>query len=113
MSATLPTEVEARLAAAVAALDLERPAITELSGGVANRSFRLRDRGHDYVLRLAGESAADLGASGTSEVAMQALAAGAGLAPPLVLADAAAGVVVSRYVAGRTPTARGLQDVRM
>ena len=113
MSATLPTEVDARIAAAAAALDLERPTIMELSGGVANRTFRLRDRGHDYVLRLAGESAAGLGASGISEVAMQALAAHAGLAPPLVLADAAAGLVVSRYVAGHVPTARELQDVRM
>ena len=113
MSAPLPAAVEARVAAAAAALDLERPTITELSGGVANRTFRLRDRGHDYVLRLAGDSAAGLGACGTSEVAMQALAAEVGLAPPLVLADAAAGVVVSRYVAGRTPTARDLQDVRM
>ena len=92
MSAALPAEVEARVAAAAAALDLERPTIMELSGGVANRTFRLRDRGHDYVLRLAGDSAAGLGASGTSEVAMQALAADAGLAPPLVLADAARGL---------------------
>ena len=113
MSAALPAEIEARLAAAAAALDLERPTIMELSGGVSNRTFRLRDRSHDYVLRLAGLSAAGLGASGTSEVAMQALAADAGLAPPLVLADVAAGLVVSRYVAGRMPTARELQDVRL
>ncbi len=113
MRAALPIEIEARIAAAAAALDLERPKIVELSGGVANRTFRLRDRRHDYVLRLAGNSAAGLGASATSEVVMQVLAADAGLAPPLVLADAAAGFVVSRYVAGRVPTAQELQDVRM
>jgi Ser/Thr protein kinase RdoA (MazF antagonist) len=113
MSAGRPVALESRIAGVAASLGLEHPEIVELSGGVANRSFRLRDRRHDVVLRFAGDVAAGLGASGASELAMQSLAAGAGLAPPLLLADAARGFVVSDFVPGSVPTARDLQNAHM
>jgi Ser/Thr protein kinase RdoA (MazF antagonist) len=94
----------AAIAAAIAALGLEDPRIGELAGGAANRSFRLRDARNDLVLKLAGDAAPGLGASGESELAMQSLAAGAGLAPPVVLADRAHGFIVSRHAAGRMPS---------
>jgi aminoglycoside phosphotransferase (APT) family kinase protein len=74
-------------------------------GGVANRSFRLRAGGQDLVLKLAGGTVSGLGASPRAEFAMQQLAAGVGLAPPVVVADPARGFIVSRHVDGRTPTA--------
>ena len=43
---------------------------------------------------------------------MQALAAGAGLAPPIVLADPGRGFIVSRHVAGRAADARRLCGTR-
>ena len=105
MSTENPVAPERTIAAAIAALGLDRPSITELAGGAANRTFRLRDRQHDFVLRLAGEAAPGLGANSRSEFAMQSLAAGAGLAPSIVLMDPVRGFVVSRHAEGRMPTA--------
>ena len=92
-------------AAAAFALGLRDPQVTPLEGGVANRSYRLREGPHDFVLRVAGDAASGLGASSRSEFAMQALAAAAGLAPPIVLADAERGYIVSRFADGRAPSA--------
>jgi thiamine kinase len=101
--------VDAAITAAVAALGLEGARITELEGGAANRSFRLRDARHDYVLRLAGAATPGLGACRASEFAMQAIAASAGLAPAIVLADPERDFIVTRRAAGRVPD---ISDVR-
>lgn len=104
---------EAAIAAAVEALRLSQPAVTPLAGGVLNRSFRVRSVTEDLVVKLAGESAAVLGASRRAEFAMQALAAAAGLAPPVVLADEARGFIVSRHASGDMPAASDMQDPRL
>jgi len=109
MSAALP----AGLAAAIGALGLSRPSVTALAGGVLNRSFRLRENDRDLVLKLAGDAAPALGASRRSEFTMQALAAGAGLAPPVVYADEVRGFIVSRHASGSTPSAGDLQDTQL
>jgi aminoglycoside phosphotransferase (APT) family kinase protein len=44
---------------------------------------------------------------------MQALAAVAGLAPPVVLADEARGFIVSRHACGRMPTPGDMEDPRL
>jgi aminoglycoside phosphotransferase (APT) family kinase protein len=102
--------MDAAVAAAVRALGLTRPEVTELDGGIANRSFRLREAGRDLVLKLAGETTGALFASPRSAIAMQALAAGAGLAPAVVLADPARGFIVSQRAAGVVPSARDFGD---
>jgi aminoglycoside phosphotransferase (APT) family kinase protein len=104
---------DAGVAAAIDALGLSRPAVTPLAGGILNRSFRVRAGDEDLVVKLAGEAAPALGACRRSEFAMQALAAIAGLAPPVVLADEAGGFIVSRHARGRTPTAGDMQDARL
>ena len=98
------------IAAASRALGLAHPDVTPLEGGVANRSYRLREGPRDFVLRIAGDAAAGLGASRQSEIAMQALAAGAGLAPPVVLADPGLGYVVSEFAAGLAPSAEAMRE---
>lgn len=103
----------AGIAAAIDALGLARPLVTPLAGGILNRSFRVREGDEDLVLKLAGDAAPGLGANRRSEFAMQALAAGAGLAPPVVLADEAQGFIVSRHASGRTPSAGDLHDTRL
>jgi len=113
MSPSPLRDTEARVASVVVLLGLERPDIERLAGGAANRSFRLRDATHDLVLRLAGPSAARLGANIRSEIAMQTLAAGAGLAPGVVRADASAGFVVSHHVVGRRLSAGAIAQPRM
>jgi aminoglycoside phosphotransferase (APT) family kinase protein len=102
-------ELRSALAAAVAAIGLDRPQVEELPGGIANRSFRVRDARHDLVLKLAGPAATDLGADARSEIAVQALAARAGLAPPVLLEDSARGFIVSRFAAGSTPSAADMR----
>lgn len=101
------------VAQAAKALGLGRAVVTPLAGGVANRSYRLRAPNRDLVVKLAGDSADALGASARSEEAMQSLAARAGLAPPVVLADAARGLIVSEYAAGQVPSAQDFGDGKM
>jgi aminoglycoside phosphotransferase (APT) family kinase protein len=84
--------------------------VTRLAGGAANRSFRLQDGPRDYVLRLSGDAAARLGANARSEVAMQSLAAGEGLAPRIVLAEPSGGYVVSEFVGGCAPLEHEMQE---
>ena len=100
----------AAIADAARALGLVRPEVTPLDGGLANRSFRLREGSRDYFLRLAGDAAARLGANFRSEIAMQALASGAGLAPSIVLADPAGRYAVSEFVEGGAPDASAMRD---
>ena len=100
---------EPKIEAVAAELGLQEPQVSALEGGAANRSFRLRDARHDYVLRFQGAAAPGLGASRASERAMQSLAAAAGLAPAIILANPTEGILVSQHVAGRTP---GLSDFR-
>jgi len=97
-------------AAAALALGLRHPEVTPLEGGVANRSFRLREGPHDFVVRIVGVAAPGLGASSRSECAMQALAASAGLAPPIVLVDEVRGFIVSAFAAGRAPSADEMRE---
>jgi aminoglycoside phosphotransferase (APT) family kinase protein len=113
MSAGAPDRLAAAIAAAAAALGLERPEVTALEGGIANRSVRIRDARHDLVLKLAGDGAPGLGARAASELAMQSRAAAAGLAPRVMLADAARGFIVAEHAAGRTPGAADLGDARL
>ncbi len=103
----------ARIADAIDALGLTRPRVTPLAGGILNRSFRVREGDEDLVLKLGGDAAPGLGASRRSEFAMQALAAGAGLAPPVVLVGEAQGFIVSRHASGRTPSAGDMHDTRL
>jgi len=103
----------AGVAAVIDALGLVRPVVTPLTGGMLNRSFRVREGDEDLVLKLAGDAAPGLGASRRSEFTMQALAAEAGLAPPVVLADEAWGFIVSRHASGRTPSAGDMRDARL
>lgn len=106
----VPAVADPRIAAVAAELGLERPELTLLPGGLANRTLRLQDARHDYVLRLAGASSETLGASHDCEFAMLRLAAAAGLAPAIVLARPAAGIIVMQYVDGRTPGREDLRD---
>ena len=88
-------------AAIAAELGLRDPEITPLSGGLSNRSWRLRDTKQDLVLRRSGAVAGELGADGRAELAMLEIAAGAGLAPQVVLALPDQGLLVTRYVDGQ------------
>jgi len=74
-----------RIAAIAVELGLKRPTVAVLPGGLLNRTLRLQDAKHDVVLRLAGAGATALGVDRDTELAMQQLAASAGLAPAVLL----------------------------
>ena len=110
MSGAVAPAVDPRVWAIAAELGLERAVITPLPGGLANRTLRLQDGRHDYVLRLAGDAGETLHASREYELAMLDLAASAGLAPGIVLARPTDGFIVTRHVAGRVPEREDLRD---
>jgi aminoglycoside phosphotransferase (APT) family kinase protein len=91
-------------------LALERPEVSALDGGGASGAWRLRDGTRDLVVRIRGTAAARLGASVKAEAAMQSLAAQAGLAPRVVLADPAGGFLVSEFAEGRMPGRAAMGD---
>lgn len=113
MSGARDAGVDSAVAEVARALGLERPEVTPLDGGVANRSFRLREGARDVVLRVASGAAAGLGASADAELAMQMLAADAGLAPVVVLADSGGRYFVSRFAGGRNPSEGDMRDARL
>jgi nicotinamide mononucleotide transporter len=104
---------EARIEAVIAELGMHRPERMPLPGGLANRTIRLRDAGHDVVVRFAGVEGSALGADGESERAMHQLAAGIGLAPPILISRPADGILVTHHAAGRTLTQADLHDAAM
>jgi len=108
--AAMAQDADGRVTAVVAELGLEHPVVTPLEGGPANRSVRLVDARHDFVLRMAGDAGRDLGADPAAELAIQMLAAAHGLAPPIVLARPEAGLLVTRHVAGRALAREDLRD---
>lgn len=110
MNGRLPQDLQRAVATVAGELGLVAPEIMALPGGVANRALRLRDARHDLALRVAGGTAAALGASRSSECAMHALAAGAGLAPPIVLARPERGLLVTAFVTGRMLSKEDMQD---
>ena len=85
----------------------DEPAISPLASGAVNRSFRVHRDGDDYVLRVtAGQGRGGLASLLDRGWEMRVIAAAAarGIAPPLVTGDAGAGVLVTRWVEGRTWT---------
>ncbi len=113
MMPTRNTEAKPVQFAAIAAeLGLHEPQVTGLRGGLANQSWRLRDGRLDLVLRHAGRGGV-LGADRNAELAMLRIAAAAGLAPPIVLARPAEGLLVTRYIDGRVLSADELRQHAM
>lgn len=93
-----------------AALGLTDPDVRPLAGGPLNRALRVREGDRDLVVRLPHAGGAALGVDHRAEFAIHRLAADAGLAPPLVFAQPATGLLVTRFVAGRTLARDDLHD---
>lgn len=72
----------------------------ELRGiGLVNRTYRLERAGEFYALRVRPAKA--VAPCADWEVAVWTVASRAGLAPPVIVADAARGVLLTRWIAGR------------
>jgi thiamine kinase len=113
---TRATDDAALIADAFAKLPMLGPAtrwkIAPLPGGIANRSWRLEAPDCMLVLRVPIAPTAELGVERASEHAVLLAAAGAGLAAPLIYFDAASGLMLAEFLAGRTWTLADTHDER-
>ena len=75
--------------------------VAALAGGTVNRSFVVETPAGRYFLRLHEDVGLALGADHGREAQLQAAAAAAGLAPPLVYADPGHRFAISEFLAGR------------
>jgi thiamine kinase-like enzyme len=78
------------------------PHIEPLRAGLTNETFRVVRDERSYALRLAGSDPLPLGLDRHWEEQILKAAGASGLAPALVHSDAARGVLVTRWVVGRT-----------
>lgn len=85
-------------------------AVDRLGAGLVNESYRVRRGGRAYSLRVPTARAAELGVDRDWECRVLALAAAAGLAPGIERCDPRTGILVMRWVHGRTWTA---EEVRL
>jgi thiamine kinase len=74
--------------------------LSEISGGLTNRSFAVRTKMRRYILRLDAEHTATFGIDRTVELKILRQAAKSGLAPEVHFADADAGILLYEYVVG-------------
>lgn len=80
--------------------------IAELVGGMTNRNYRVDDRSGQYVVRL-GQDIPEHGVVRWHELAAARAAHAAGVSPEVVYAEP--GVLVSRFIDGRTLQAQDLR----
>ena len=86
--------------------------LDELPGGRTNHSYLIRLGDESAVLRLNAANSEALGINRHREQALHRLAAAAGLAPRLLVCDAAFRFVITEYVDGRQWTRQDLVPVR-
>lgn len=109
MSATPGPDVLARVPGADSAMPLQ---VQPLTGGLASRSFLVTTSRGRYVVRLGTDYDTLLAIDRCVETRVQRLAAGAGVAPRVVDADIASGLLITEYVDGRGWTAADFADPR-
>jgi len=76
--------------------------LTMLDGGLSNRAWRVDHGGEAWFARLGLPDAALLGADRDSECRLLAAVSAHGIAPPVLECDPASGLLVTRFVEGRT-----------
>jgi thiamine kinase-like enzyme len=84
-------------------------AVAPLRGGASNRSVRVSSAAGDWVVRVAGPDDQAFGINRIAERQVLAAAARAGFAPAIVHVAPERGLLVSEYIAGRTPAREELR----
>ncbi len=77
-------------------------AMTRLTGGLSNQAWRVERGGQAWLARLGYADAERLGVNRHSECALVAVVAAAGFAPDVLACDPPTGLLVTRYIEGRT-----------
>jgi thiamine kinase-like enzyme len=88
-----------------------RPDVLPLAGGLTNRSFLVTTAEDRFVVRLGTTHDALLAIDRRAETVAQRLASAVLVAPPVVHADVASGLLITKYVEGRTWAAADFTDV--
>ncbi len=92
--------------------DPESVAIEELHGGLSNRTFKVTQRDAAFVLRLDATHTDAFPLDRHLEAAINRNAATAGLAPQVVFAEPAAGILLSEFLHGKIWSRRAFDDYR-
>ncbi len=95
-------ELRVRLRACAATRPLAEGRVTRIDGGLSNRAWRLDANGERWFVRLGHPQAARLGVDRGSECAVLHAVAAAGLAPGVHACVPADGLLVTRFIEGRT-----------
>ena len=74
--------------------------IEELNGGLTNRAFHVRSSNQECVLRLHSDHDDSFNLDRSCELAIHETAAEAGIAPAILYADSAAGILVTEFLHG-------------
>ncbi len=82
--------------------ELAEGGVTELGGGLSNRTWRIEVGGAEWYARLASPDAARLGVDRDSECRLLEVASAAGVAPEVLACEPSDGLLVTRFVRGRT-----------
>ncbi len=90
--------------------DPNNVAIEELHGGFSNRTFKVTQHGTAFVLRLDATHTGAFKLDRRLEAAIARSAAKAGLAPQVVFADPAAGILLSEYLHGNIWSRQSFDD---
>ncbi len=112
MAAPVPTDASPQEIARIARLSCwrGRVEVAPLSGGLSNRNYTVTDAGGRYVVRL-GSDVPEHGIVRRNEEISSRAAAQAGVSPHVTHAEP--GVLVFRFVAGRTLTAGDVRAAAM
>src|SRR5215510_12279554 len=75
--------------------------ITELSGGITNKNYKITLDGDSYVLRMGGNETKYLGIDREVEYECSRLAAQIGIAPEPIAFLAPEGYILARFISGK------------
>jgi thiamine kinase-like enzyme len=102
---SLPPALQPILARVPAFAAAKNLAVTELSGGITNKNYKVDADGALYVLRLGGDETRHLGIDRKAEYGCTLAAARAGVAPEPVAFLEPEGYLVTRFIPGPGMTA--------
>jgi len=77
------------------------PEITELTGGITNKNYKITVDGESFVLRMGGNETKYLGIDREVEYECSRLAADVGVAPEPIAFLAPEGYIVARFISGK------------
>lgn len=95
-------ELRAKLRACAATRPLADGRVTRIEGGLSNRAWRVDANGERWFVRLGHPQVVRLGVDRRSECAVLRAVAAAGLAPDVHVCAPAEGLLVTRFIEGRT-----------